>query len=173
MKKNRFVCGNKKMSWKRAWIPLIGWILAGGFINNLIVHPFVDITLVNWEGMVAALAVMITISATRDFFMKKASNKHLKNTTNKGWKRNWISLIGYTLAAAFAINCLVAPYVGISPNSWPELVAVLGTLLGVSGLRDVFITPKLTELIQSMQAAAGEDDDDDFLTAGTDPKSSH
>ena len=142
------VSSSKKNAWKRAWIPLIGWILAGGFVNNLVLHPFFKITLVDHWGLISALAVMIAFSAGRDYLLKKASNKHLKNTTNKGWKRNWIPVIGYILAAGFAINCLVAPYVNLEPNTWPELIAALGTLLGVSGIRDVAITPKLSELSQ-------------------------
>lgn len=142
------VSESKKNAWKRAWIPLIGWILAGGFFNNLVIHSFLDITLIDWRGMTSAVAVMITISAGRDVFMKRSSDKHLKNSTNKGWKRNWIPIIGYVIAAGFAVNCLLAPYIGLIPNSWPELIIALTTLLGVSGIRDVAITPKLSQLAQ-------------------------
>ena len=157
---NEVVSSSKKNAWKRAWIPLIGWILAGGFINNLLIHPFFKIDSVDYWGLISALAVMIAFSAGRDYLLKKASSKHLKNTTKKGWKRNWIPVIGYVLAAGFAINCLVAPYVDLVTNTWPELIATLGTLLGVSGIRDVAITPKLSELSQLLNEDENDNPED-------------
>ena len=154
----RVVSESKKNAWKRAWIPLIGWILAAGFFNNLVIHSFLNITLIDWRGMASALAVMITISAGRDVLMKRSSDKHLKNSTNKGWKRNWIPIIGYVIAAGFAVNCLLAPYIGLIPNSWPELIIALTTLLGVSGIRDVAITPKLSQLAQMALDDSDEND---------------
>ncbi len=166
---NEVVSSGKNTAWKRAWIPLIGWILAGGFVNNLLLHPFFKITLVDYWGLISTLAVMIAFSAGRDYLLKKASSKHLKNTTNKGWKRNWIPVIGYVLAAGFAINCLVAPYVDLVTNTWPELVATLGTLLGVSGIRDVAITPKLSELSQLLKEE-GDDNQGDVPAISSEEK---
>lgn len=51
---------------KRSWIPLIGWILCYGFLNNCVIAPYFDVELVDWEQLLTSLAIMLGISGVRD-----------------------------------------------------------------------------------------------------------
>ena len=49
------------------WIPAIGWILVLGYSNNFIVSPYFDVRPVEWEGLLSALSVLLTVSGARDY----------------------------------------------------------------------------------------------------------
>lgn len=127
----------KKITYKRLWISVIGWILVGGFINNLYVHPFTDIELVEWNGLITSLAILLGISGTRDYFLKNSLNKLPENVSGKGWQRLWIPCVGWTLAGGYFINCILAPYIHLNVNDWTQLITALTVMLGISGARDI------------------------------------
>ncbi len=127
----------KKITYKRLWISVIGWILVGGFINNLYVHPFTDIELVEWNGLITSLAILLGISGTRDYFLKNSLAKLPENVSEKGWQRLWIPCVGWTLAGGYFINCILAPYIHLNVNDWTQLITALTVMLGISGARDI------------------------------------
>ena len=127
----------KKIKFKRLWISVIGWILVGGFINNLFVHPFTNIEIVEWNGLITSLGILLGISGTRDYFLKKSLDKVPENVSGKGWQRWWIPCIGWVLAGGYFINCVLAPYIHLNVNDWSQLITALTVMLGISGARDV------------------------------------
>ncbi len=127
----------KKITYKRLWISVIGWILVGGFINNLYVHPFTDIELVEWNGLITSLAILLGISGTRDYFLKNSLAELPENVSGKGWQRLWIPCVGWTLAGGYFINCILAPYIHLNVNDWTQLITALTVMLGISGARDI------------------------------------
>ena len=127
----------KKKSLKRLWIPTIGWILVGGFVNNLFVAPFTEISLVDWSGLITSLGVLLSISGTRDYFLKESLDKNPENVSGKGWQRLWIPCVGWALAGGFFINCILAPYINLQINDWTQLIAALTVMLGIIGARDI------------------------------------
>lgn len=133
----------KTKQFKRWWIPAIGYVLAGGFFNNLLVAPFVEIRLIEWSGLVTSLGILLGISGIRDYFTKDSLDKLPENVSGKKWKRYWIPGIGWFLCGAYFINCILAPYLDfIRVNDWTWLIAILSTMLGISGYRDIKLTPK-------------------------------
>ncbi len=127
----------KKITFKRLWISVIGWILVGGFINNLYVHPFTSIELVEWSGLITSLGILLGISGTRDYFLKNSLAKLPENVSGKGWQRLWIPCVGWTLAGGYFINCILAPYIHLNVNDWAQLITALTVILGISGARDI------------------------------------
>jgi len=132
----------KQIMFKRWWIPAIGYTLAGGFINNLLVAPFVDINLIDYTGLTTALAILIGISGIRDYFTKDSLKKLPENSGGRGWKRYWIPITGCTLCGGFFINCILAPYFDFRVTDWAELNSILTVILGISGARDIGLAPK-------------------------------
>ncbi len=139
----------KKLEIKRLWISAIGYALAGGFINNLIIAPFTGQTLVDWGHLLTALGVLLGISGARDYLTRNKGNDLPENVSDKGWKRMWIPITGWALFGGFFINCVLAPYLSVVPNDWAQLTATLTVMLGISGARDVGLLPKLDELDKS------------------------
>lgn len=144
----------KKIKFKRLWISVIGWILVGGFINNLYVHPFVDIELVEWNGLITSLGILLGISGTRDYFLKHSLDKLPENASGKGWQRMWIPSVGWTLAGGYFINCIIAPYIDLQVNDWSQLITALTVILGISGARDI----GLRRLPKNQETAASNND---------------
>ena len=134
----------KKWHFKRWWIPVTGYILAGGFINNLLIAPFTDIDLVDWGGLLTSLGILLGISGIRDYFTKDSLSKLPENVSDKKWKRYWIPIVGWVICAGFFINCILAPYLDIKVNDWTQLVTALSVILGISGARDIGLAPKCT-----------------------------
>lgn len=62
----------------KVWIPAIGWCLAIGFFNNCCVYPFVRIGEVSWEGLLAVLSVLLTVSGAREYGIYSADRKVLR-----------------------------------------------------------------------------------------------
>ena len=114
---------------KRWWISAIGYALAGGFINNLVIAPFTGQPLVEWAHMLTALGILLGISGARDYL-----------TRNKA---------GWALFGGFFINCVLGPYLKIQPNDWAQLIATLTVMLGISGARDVGLMPKIDEAVKA------------------------
>ncbi len=139
----------KKLAIKRLWISAIGYALAGGFINNLIIAPFTGQTLVDWGHLLTALGVLLGISGARDYLTRNKGDDMPENVSDKGWKRMWIPITGWALFGGFFINCVLAPYLSVVPNDWAQLTATLTVMLGISGARDVGLLPKLDELDKS------------------------
>ena len=127
----------KKIKFKRLWISAIGWALVIGFVNNLIIRPFFDIGLVEWNGLITALAVLIGISGTRDYFLKNSLDKLPENRSGKGWQRLWIPAVGWAMFGGFFINCAIAPYIDLQVGDWTQLISALTVMLGISGARDI------------------------------------
>ena len=127
---------------KRSWIPAIGYAIALGFINNLIIHPFANIAMVDWGPLATSLGILLGISGIRDYFTKDSGDCIPENVSDKGWKRLWIPIVGWVLFAGYFINCVVAPYFHISVNDWVELNTVLTVILGISGTREITLLPK-------------------------------
>ncbi len=126
-----------KKKFKRLWISAIGWTLVIGFVNNLIIRPFANIELVEWNGLITALAVLIGISGARDYFLKNALDKIPENRSGKGWQRLWIPMVGWALWGGFFINCALAPYIDLQVSDWTQLISALTVMLGISGARDI------------------------------------
>jgi len=139
----------KKLAIKRLWISAIGYALAGGFINNLIIAPFTGQMLVDWGHLLTALGVLLGISGARDYLTRNKGDDMPENVSDKGWKRMWIPITGWALFGGFFINCVLAPYLSVVPNDWAQLTATLTVMLGISGARDVGLLPKLDELDKS------------------------
>lgn len=62
----------------KVWIPIIGWCLALGFAVNCCVCPFLKIEEVSWEGLLAALSVLLTVSGVREYKIYSADRKVLR-----------------------------------------------------------------------------------------------
>lgn len=133
----------KEIQAKRWWIPAIGYALALGFANNLIVAPFTGQELVEWGPLLTALGILLGISGARDYFTKNKTGIIPENVSDKGWKRIWIPCVGWAIFGGFFVNCALAPYLHITPNDWTQLVSALTVMLGISGTRDVTLMPKL------------------------------
>ena len=133
----------KQIQVKRWWIPAIGYALALGFVNNLIVAPFTGQTLVEWGPMLTALGILLGISGARDYFTKNKTGIIPENVSDKGWKRVWIPCVGWALFGGFFVNCALAPYFNLTPNDWTQLVSALTVMLGISGARDVGLMPNM------------------------------
>ena len=142
----------KKSNKKRWWIAAIGYALAGGFINNLIVAPFTHQTLVEWGPMLTALGILLGISGARDYLTKKKTGEIPDNVSDKGWKRNWIPMAGWALFGGFFVNCVLAPYINLTPNDWTQMIAMLTVMLGISGARDVGLMPNMQETEEKEEA---------------------
>ena len=127
----------KKIKFKRLWISAIGWTLVIGFVNNLIIRPFTDIALVDWNGLITSLAILIGISGTRDYFLKRSLDKIPENLSGKGWQRMWIPMVGWAMFGGFFINCAIAPYIDLQVGDWTQLISALTVMLGISGARDI------------------------------------
>lgn len=127
----------KKIKFKRLWISVIGWILVGGFMNNLYVAPFTNINLVDWNGLITSLGILIGISGTRDYFLRKSLKAFPENVSGKGFQRLWIPCVGWTLAGGYFVNCILAPYIDLNVSDWSQLITALTVMLGISGVRDV------------------------------------
>ena len=127
----------KKFKFKRIWISVIGWTLVIGLVNNLLVHPFADINLVDWAGLISSLSILLGISGTRDYFLRNSVNSYPENVSGKGWQRWWIPAVGWALVGGYFVNCVIAPYVDIKVNDWVQLTTILTVILGISGARDI------------------------------------
>ena len=134
-----------KITANRWWIPAIGYALAGGFINNLVIAPFTGQTLVDWGPLLTALGVLLGISGARDYLTRNKGEELPENKSDKGWKRMWIPIVGWALFLGFFINCVLAPYLPLNINDWTQLTATLTVMLGISGARDVGLLPNLSE----------------------------
>lgn len=135
----------KEIQAKRWWIPAIGYALALGFVNNLIVAPFTGQELVEWGPLLTALGILLGISGARDYFTKNKTGIIPENVSDKGWKRLWIPCVGWAVFGGFFVNCALAPYIHLQPNDWTQLVSALTVLLGISGARDVTLMPNLAK----------------------------
>ena len=133
------------VSVKRWWICAIGYALAGGFINNLIIAPFTKQVLVDWAPMLTSLGILLGISGVRDYLTRNKGETIPENVSDKGWKRMWIPITGWALFGGFFINCVLAPHINLQPNDWTQLTAMLTVMLGVSGARDVGLLPQIDE----------------------------
>ncbi len=133
------------VSVKRWWISAIGYALAGGFINNLVIAPFTGQSLVDWGPMLTALGVLLGISGARDYLTRNKGESIPENVSDKGWKRMWIPIVGWALFCGFFVNCVLAPYINLRPNDWTQLTATLTVMLGISGARDVGLLPQIDE----------------------------
>lgn len=51
----------------KGWIPCIGWCISLGFFCNCCIYPYFNIVEVSWEGLLATLSVLLTVSGARDF----------------------------------------------------------------------------------------------------------
>lgn len=132
----------KKSDVKRWWIYAIGYALAMGFINNLIIAPFTGQDLVDWGPLLTALGILLGISGARDYLTRNKNSEIPSHLSGKGWKRLWIPVVGWALFGGFFLNCALAPYVKIHINDWTQLVSTLTVMLGISGARDVGLMPK-------------------------------
>lgn len=130
---------------KRWWISAIGYALAGGFINNLVIAPFTGQPLVEWAHLLTALGILLGISGARDYLTRNKTEVLPENVSVKGWKRMWIPITGWALFGGFFINCVLGPYLKIQPNDWAQLIATLTVMLGISGARDVGLMPKIDD----------------------------
>ena len=133
---------------KRWWIPAIGFALALGFVNNLMIAPFTGQELVEWGPMLTALGILLGISGARDVLTKNKTGNIPGNVSDKGWKRMWIPCIGWALFGGFFVNCVLAPYFKLTPNDWTQLVSALTVMLGISGARDVTLIPNMGKGVQ-------------------------
>ena len=127
---------------QRRWIPAIGYALAIGFVNNLIVAPFTGQSLVDWNPLITALGILLAISGARDYLTKNKVGEIPKIVSDKGWKRKWIPLTGLAIFGGFVVNCVLAPYINLTPNDWPQLNSALTVMLGISGARDIGLMPQ-------------------------------
>lgn len=132
-----------KIAFKRWWIPAIGYALAGGFINNLVIAPFTKQPLVAWAHMLTALGILLGVSGARDYFTRNKGEILPENVSDKGWKRMWIPITGWALFGGFFINCVLGPYLNIQPDNWAQLISTLTVMLGISGARDVGLLPQI------------------------------
>ena len=62
----------------KVWIPAIGWCLALGFTCNCCLFPFIKIGEVNWEGLLGALSILLTVSGVREYKIYSADRKALQ-----------------------------------------------------------------------------------------------
>ena len=62
----------------KVWIPCIGWFLVAGLFNNCCVYPFFKIGLIEWEGLWAALGLLLGISGARDWGIYAEDRKALE-----------------------------------------------------------------------------------------------
>ncbi len=125
----------------RGWVVSIGYVIAIGFINNLLIAPFFNITLIDWGQMATALGVLLGISGTRDYLTRNKGDAMPSCVSGKGWKRMWIPIVGWTLFFGYFINCVIAPYFSLQINDWLQLNTVLTVMLGISGAREVVLLP--------------------------------
>lgn len=69
------VAANGKVLSNKFWIPAIGWILVMGYSNNFVVYPYFDINPVDWEGLLASLSILLTVSGARDYGIYASERK--------------------------------------------------------------------------------------------------
>ncbi len=62
----------------KSWIPFIGWCLTLGFAVNCCLCPFVKIEDVSWEGLLATLSVLLTVSGVREYKIYSADRAVLE-----------------------------------------------------------------------------------------------
>jgi hypothetical protein len=62
----------------KVWIPAIGWCLALGFTCNCCVFPFFKIAEVSWEGLLATLSVLLSVSGVREYKIYSADRKFIE-----------------------------------------------------------------------------------------------
>lgn len=143
---------------KRLWISAIGYALAGGFINNLVIAPFTGQPLVAWTHLLTALGILLGISGARDYLTRNKGEELPENVSDKGWKRLWIPITGWALFGGFFINCVLGPYLNIALDNWAQLISTLTVMLGISGARDVGLLPQInTANGQMVQKKADEE----------------
>ncbi|MCL2673468.1 MAG: hypothetical protein FWF01_03695 [Alphaproteobacteria bacterium] len=51
--------------------------------------------------------------------------------------RTWIPVIGWTLCWGIFHNCTIVPFFKMPPVEWEYLLAGLGIILSISGVRDI------------------------------------
>ena len=78
--------GNKELS-NRFWIPAIGWILVLGYSNNFIVSPYFDIHPVDWEGLLASLSILLTVSGARDYGIYATERKNRREAELRKYEK--------------------------------------------------------------------------------------
>lgn len=61
----------------KVWIPIVGWCLALGFAVNCCLCPFLKIGEVSWEGLLAALSVLLSVSGVREYKIYNADREVL------------------------------------------------------------------------------------------------
>lgn len=74
--------GNKELS-TRFWIPAIGWIIVMGYSNNFVVSPYFGVNPVDWEGLLASLSILLTVSGARDYGIYASERKTTENDEAK------------------------------------------------------------------------------------------
>lgn len=58
----------KNLLTNKVWIPFIGWCLVLGFANNIALVPICSkVSEVDWNGLMASLSILLTISGARDY----------------------------------------------------------------------------------------------------------
>ena len=72
--------GGRELS-SKFWIPAIGWLLVLGYSNNFIVSPYFDVRPVEWEGLLSALSVLLTVSGARDYGIYSSERKAEEKNT--------------------------------------------------------------------------------------------
>ena len=137
---------NDKISVKRLWIPAIGYALAGGFINNLVVAPFTHQPMVAWAHLLTALGILLGISGARDYLTKNKGDGLPENVSDKGWKRLWIPITGWALFGGFFIKSrdkeildAMQLYTNISSSQYVILALLLVYRNALQGLGHTFI----------------------------------
>ena len=46
-----------------------------GYCNNFVVYPYFDINPVDWEGLLASLSILLTVSGARDYGIYASERK--------------------------------------------------------------------------------------------------
>jgi hypothetical protein len=59
----------------KVWIPSVGWFITAGLFHNCCIHPFFDVGLVEWSGLLSTLSILLTISGAREFGIYTADKK--------------------------------------------------------------------------------------------------
>ena len=70
--------GTKGLISIKVWIPTIGWCLALGFVCNCCISPYFDIGEISWEGLLATLSVLLTVSGVREYKIYSADREVLQ-----------------------------------------------------------------------------------------------
>lgn len=67
----------------KVWIPCIGWFISLGFFSNCCIYPFFKVGEVSWEGLLATLSVLLTVSGAREYGIYAQDRKVLNSKGEK------------------------------------------------------------------------------------------